>query len=340
MAHALQPAKWSYITRRIGDRHVCGLGPIAERPETGDLVVAKIARIGNHTHLENTHGRRCRLYPGDLIVGAYGNRYASDYYEGYVGAGRTAHLLAASGLIGQVASTHTRYAEPTLLEIIGSLSDETGTPQTLETFARPTPTAYPPRFGTWVVVGSAMNAGKTTTSAAIVRGWARAGLNPGAGKVTGCGSGKDLWSYIDAGAQQVCDFLDFGIASTYGYPVHRLQRTMAAIRDALVADGADVVVLEIADGLLQPETRGLLPALRGFADGLVLAVGDPLAAKTGADMLRGDYDLPLRAVSGLITTSPLATREAAAVTGLPVLSPSSLAEGAAMDLLSADAQVA
>jgi hypothetical protein len=46
-----------------------------------------------------------------------------------------------------------------------------------------------------------------------------------------------------------------------------------------------------------------------------------------------DLGAPVRAVSGLLTASPLASREAAAI-GLPVLSPAELIAGGALDLLS------
>jgi hypothetical protein len=333
-------AKWSYVTRRVKPSSKYGIGSNLGESRLGDLVVARITAIGNHTHMEDVHGRRRVIYTGDWIIGAFANRYASDYYEGYFMPGPTAHLLAASGLIGTVASTHARYAEPTCVEIAGPLVDSQGHPLSLEAFSRAEPQSAKPRFGTWVVVGSSMNAGKTTTTSAIARGWARARLHAGAGKITGSGSGKDMWSYLDAGADPVCDFLDFGISSTYGYPLDRLRRTMTWVRDALLEDGADAVVLEIADGLLQPETQALLPSLLGFADGVVLAVGDPLAAIAGTQILRDRHALPLRAISGLITASPLASREATEMTGLPVLSPTALSDGGAMDLLAPETQVA
>lgn len=325
-------AKWSYITRCVDTPGEFRLGVPAPQPRLGDLMVARVAGLGNHKHLELPDGRRCRLYPGDVVVGACGNRYASDYYEGYLGPGPALHLLTAGGVLGIVASTHARYAEPTVLEVIGALADVRGAPLSLEQFTRSKAPSRAPRLGTLVVVGSAMNAGKTTTAAAIVRGWAQAGLKPGAGKVTGSGSGKDRWSYIDAGATQVCDFLEFGMCSTFGYPVERLRHTMTVIRDALVNDGADAVVLEIADGLLQSETSALVADLHEIADGVVLAVADPLAAKAGSEMLR-QRGVPLLAVSGLVSASPLAAREVVESTGLPVLTPEQLAGGAAMDLL-------
>jgi hypothetical protein len=209
----------------------------------------------------------------------------------------------------------------------------------MDDFALPVPVGGSgPELGTLVVVGSSMNAGKTTTAAALIRGWARAGLRVGAGKVTGSGSGKDRWMYEDAGAGEIVDFLDFGMASTFGYPLSRLRQTMVGIRDTLVARGASVVVLEIADGLLQAETRGLAEGLAGFADGAVLAVADGLSAVAGVEIMR-EVGVPVRVVSGLVTASPLAAREAAAATGLAVLSPGELIAGGALDLLGDHAAV-
>ncbi|MCX4790805.1 hypothetical protein OG369_33005 [Streptomyces sp. NBC_01221] len=238
-------------------------------------------------------------------------------------------------MIGVAVSRHTGCSPPTELDVLGPLTDDHGRPLSLEHFARPwtppAPQSQPPmQPPTVAVVGSSMNSGKTTTAAGLVSGWTRAGLVAGAAKVTGSGSGKDRWAYIDAGARHVVDFLDFGMSSTFGYPPERLLKTMGAMRDALGHDGAEAIVLEIADGLLQEETRRLAGQLSTICRGAVLAVGDALAARAGVDLLDA---VPVLAVSGLITASPLASREAAAATGLPVLSPSQLADGAAVDLL-------
>jgi hypothetical protein len=65
---------------------------------------------------------------------------------------------------------------------------------------------------------------------------------------------------------------------------------------------------------------------------VVLAVGDALGAVAAVQVL-AEVGVSVRAVSGLVTASPLATREAAAATGLPVLTPAELVGGAAVDLL-------
>jgi hypothetical protein len=333
MMQGLSTAKWGYVTRRLIDHDETQVSGVIRAPRLGDFVLARVVRLGAHDHVENVHGRRVLLYPGDLVVGAYGNRYATDFYEGYLPtANGPVHLLTAGGLIGSVASAHTSRPGPTELEVLSALVDRAGAPMGVEDVAVGLTRPARPALGTVVVVGSSMNAGKTTVAAAIVRGLSRVGLRVGAGKVTGSGSGKDHWAYLDAGAARVSDFLDFGMASTFGYPQDRLIETMTAIRDHLVAGGSDAVVLEIADGMLQPETRALAAHLPGFADQVVLAVGDALGAVAGIKVL-AELGVRVRAISGLVTASPLASREAAAATGLPVLTPAELASGVALDLL-------
>lgn len=330
----LSTAKWGYVTRRVTGTDNALIGGVVSAPRLGDFVVATVTRVGEHKHLEDPQGRRMQIYLGDLVVGAYGNRYATDFYEGYLPCtGDPVHLLTSGGLIGTVASAHTHRGEPTVLEVVGPLTDPAGLPLSTEAVSlTPTGGSRCPGLGTVVVLGSAMNAGKTTTTSAIVRGLSRAGLRVGAGKVTGSGSGKDHWAYRDAGAIAVSEFLDFGMPSTFGYPIDRLVATMFGIREHLVDRGAEVVVLEVADGVLQAETRALAGRLRDFADHVVLAVGDALGAMAGVDVLV-ELGVSVRAISGLVTASPLASRETAAATGLPVLSSAELTDGAAVDLL-------
>jgi hypothetical protein len=333
-ATAAAAMKWTYVTRTLPHGASMAMGEWRRPSRAGDLVIGRVTEIGVHDHAENRNGRRMRLHIGDLVVGALGNRYATDFYEGYVLDSPHCHLLTAGGLIGSVVTSHDAHGQPTGLEIVGGLTGADGEPLSTEHFAQPAPATPMRRPPTIAVVGSGMNAGKTTTAAALIRGWTRAGLRAGAGKVTGSGSGKDRWEYLDAGAASVADFLDFGMPSTFGYPGERLTATMLAIRDALAVDGCEVIVLEIADGLLMPETARLLRILQGEVDGVVLATGDALSARAGVDILQ-DLGLPVLALSGLLSRSPLAAREALRATGLPVRTVAELAAGEALDLLPA-----
>ena len=86
-----------------------------------------------------------------------------------------------------------------------------------------------------------MNSGKTTTAASLIHGLKRAGLKVAAVKVTGTGSGGDLWSMSDAGAATTLDFTDLGHASTAGLPHTEVLRVANGLIDLGSASGAEAI---------------------------------------------------------------------------------------------------
>ncbi|MDP1914107.1 molybdopterin-guanine dinucleotide biosynthesis protein MobB [Brevundimonas sp.] len=175
------------------------------------------------------------------------------------------------------------------------------------------------------IAGTSMNSGKTTTASSLVHGLSRAGLRVSAAKVTGTGSGGDLWSLVDAGAEKVLDFTDMGYATTANLEPLEVEHVALSIINTLSSDLVDVIIIEIADGVLQKETAQLLssPRFKSRLNGIVFAAGDAMGAGAGVRWLR-ERDLPIMAVSGVVTTSPLGIRETEDATGLPVLGIASL----------------
>jgi hypothetical protein len=182
----------------------------------------------------------------------------------------------------------------------------------------------PPAIG---VVGTAMNAGKTTTAAHLVRGFALAGLRVAAIKATGTGSPNDISYFRDAGAEWVLDFTDAGFSSTYRVSPRQVEMIFLTLLAAV--SGADVAVIEVADGLFQEETAALLrsPVFQARAEGVIFAAGDAMGAVAGVSWLER-HGLRVLGLSGLMTRAPLAIREAAEATGLPVHTKESLTTNA------------
>jgi hypothetical protein len=319
-------AKRGFATRRASlDDMRLVLADAAPRP--GDLLLARVEALGHHPRLEQPDGRRAELFPGDEILVACGNRYAPDQFEAEVGPGlEPRHLVAAGGIAALALSRNERVAAPTEIAPIGLVGDAAGRPVTLARYAL-TPRPDAPPVPTIVVAGTAMNAGKTTAAAALVRGLAGTGHRVGAAKLTGTGAGGDLWSLLDAGAARAVDFTDAGHASTYRVAVADLVRTAETLIGHLAAEGATAIVAEVADGLYQEETAALLRAepFRRSVDGVVFAAGDAMGAAGGTAWLR-DAGHRVIAVGGLVARSPLARREAAAATGLECLTPAQLAD--------------
>jgi hypothetical protein len=313
-------AKWGYTARRF-DRS----GPFVPircdgTPKNGDLVLAAVTRLGHHKRLELCDGRKSRLFVGDEIVVAYGNRYAPDQFEAVVPhrKGRC-DLVAAGGIAGSLTFKHDGVGAPTKIKPVAFLAHRDGRPLNLSDAALAPKARAARRPPVLAVVGSSMNAGKTTAAAHLIRGLTRAGLRVGAAKVTGTGAGGDPWFMKDAGACRVLDFVDAGHPSTYLLAPAVVKQVFLTLLAHLDDTRPDVIVVEIADGLLQAETADLVRSdLFGHhVTGVLFAAGDALSAVHGAGILDG-WGVRLLGFGGKISRSPLAVREVQDVVDLPV----------------------
>jgi len=322
--------KWAYTTRNI-DRNLAthvlsgDLTPLA-----GDVLLARVDQLGHHTRLELTTSRRAEMFEGDEIALVFGNRYAPDQYEGVVpdrlGPCR---LVAAGGVAARLLSSHKRMKQATRITPLGLLADKEGIPLNLSMFRLQQAAVIDPGPLVLAVAGTSMNSGKTTACTSLVKGFVRRGLQVAAAKITGTGAGADYRSLVDAGADPVFDFVDAGYVSTYRVDHRDLLDIVLTLGGHLTAANPDVIVIEVADGLLQRETARLfvIPEFTDWVDGVVFAANDSLGAQAGVSWLAA-RQLPVIAITGVLTSSPLAIREAEAVTGLPVYNTVGLARSA------------
>ena len=327
--------KWAFTTRNVDLENVNTLLTDPVQPSPGDLLLARVDRIGQHPRLELTTSRRAELFVGDEIAVVYGNRYAPDQFEAIV-PDRIApcHLVAAGGVAARLLSRHSKMKRPTRITPLGLLGDANGNPLNLATFRLPQSASINKKPLVVVVAGTAMNSGKTTACASLVQGFARRGLHVAAAKITGTGAGADYRALVDAGADPVYDFLDAGFVSTYRIERHDLLDIVMTIGGHLAAANPKVIILEVADGLLQRETSRLfqLPEFMNWVDGVIFAANDALGAQAGVAWL-ASRQLPVIVITGVLTSSPLASREAASATGLPVFNTTSLARPAVASLI-------
>lgn len=325
----LAHVKTAYTTRHVDFDGVATLLTGARAPRSGDLLLARVVAIGQHKRIERPTGRQATLFLDDEVLVSYGHRYAPDQFEATIPDDLSpCHLVAAGGVAASVVAGHSAMGAPTALEPIGLLGDRDGRPANLRQHARSPIPFPPPRPFTVAVVGTSMNAGKTDAIAHLVRGLSRDGRRVGVAKVTGTGAGKDIWLMTDAGGDPVLDFTAAGFPSTYLASAEEVRGIFALLTGHLAAAGVDAIVLEVADGVYQQESADLVASsrFRDGVDGVLLAAGDALGATAGVAWLR-ERDLPVLGVTGLLTASPLAIREAREAIGLPVFDRATLADG-------------
>src|SRR6185295_836633 len=241
-----------------------------------------------------------------------------------VRVGDELRLLNLGGVIGQTDGPSLTLEEPFRLEILGSVLEfpyfgrRVGLPAQIARAALPIrvpdPDELPPLVA---LVGTSMDAGKTTAAAAFVRALAHRGLGVAAGKMTGVSLRRDVLMMQDCGARPVAIFTDFGVVTTN-------RENAVAAAHGLVAHLAearpDLIVLEMGDGLLGTYGVDALlsdPLLSGCIDSVVLCAQDPVGAWGAQELLRREYGLEADVVSGRVTDGVSGVRFRREKLGLP-----------------------
>lgn len=313
-------AKWAFTTRRVNRRDVRGLSRAFGGARPGDLILCEITEIGQHKNIQLAERRVSQAYVGDLLVLSLGDRYAPDQFlASAVIDDDQIDLVAGGGVAGRVDAAHDFMKSPTRLKPIGLLTGALGQVINVGDYALPT---MPANTEVTVigVFGASMNSGKTTAATSLAHGLHRAGYATAAIKATGTGAFGDYNSFEDGGVPAL-DFTDVGMATTFRMPLSKIEDGFDTLVATAAARGAEVVVVEIADGVFQQETRSILQSsrIRDRLDGILFAAPDALSALGGVMVLE-QLGLTPFAISGMVSCSPLATAEAAEVTGLPILS--------------------
>jgi hypothetical protein len=308
--------KWGCVTQILPKRveHWQDLQkmlmPLGRDPAANDVIVGRVVELGRNESVELSCGRKAELHLGDVLVGAFGNRYATNQFEGVIPRRMDYyHMLSQGAVIGQVVSASQFIGNPTVIEPLGFLNDGTGnvlnlTQHSLRGIASS-------RVPALLVLGSSMDAGKTTAAAALVRGLCLAGWSVHAGKLTGTGCAKDINKMRDAGAQRVLDFTSCGYASTAGATAEELKSISSRLIGHLSQGAPDILVLEIADGVVQSETDMLarMLATERMVDGAIIAIHDVMSVLLATTIVEQQFGLKLFGVSGAATISPLSTTE-------------------------------
>ena len=306
-------AKWAFTTRRVRREDAKGLDPNVTQAVSGDLLLCRIRQLGQHKKIQLAEGRPSESRIGDLVVLCAGDRYAPDQFEGIAEIDpHGTDLLAAGGIAGRMLHAHDKMAMPTQLEPLGIVTGADGQVINIASYALP-PHPILEDLVTIGVFGTSMNAGKTTAAVSLAFGLRQAGYRTIGIKATGTGAFADYNAFLDAGVPAL-DFTDAGMATTYRQPLDRIEDGFERLLGEAGRRGAQFAVVEIADGIMQPETGAIVrnSRIKDRMTTTLFAAGDALGA-IGAAQILSELGLKPFAISGLLTCSPLAMREVEAV---------------------------
>jgi hypothetical protein len=334
--------KKSYICRSVDQYYMEENLAAVQLPKVGDVAIFEILSIGKHKTMQGAEKRNVNIYPGDYIMAAFGTRYATEQFEGYVPTEAMSeyHILGAGGTVGIIHSMHAKFTDigPTRLRMVGYALDRKG--NILNTkwlkHSQMLPYTGVMQSLTRVIlsIGASMDSGKTTTAANLVKGLKKSGMKVGFIKLTGTVYTKDCDLNYDNGADVVTDFGAMGFPSTYMCDSDELLSLYESLLSEVNANELDYVVVEIADGIYQRETEMLLTHSKFMSgvDAVIFSAGDSLAAVQGVRTLQEMHIIP-SALCGLFTASPLLMREVKSKVHIPLFTIEQLATGEMTKLL-------
>jgi hypothetical protein len=311
-------------------------------PKVGDTAVFEVLKIGKHTNIQGEDKRLVTIVPGDWIMAAFGTRYATEQFEGYVPytCVEIFHILGAGGTVGLVQSSHKKFegTGPTILKIVGYVVNREGAVVNTKWRHASRRQAFS-GLGSYTAkiilsVGSSMDSGKTTTAAYLANGLKRNGKKVAFIKLTGTVYTKDTDLVYDLGADMVANFGDYGFPSTYMCDEDELLDLFQSLVTDVSKVHPEYIVIEIADGIYERETKMLLNNSRfmSVVDEVVFSGGDSMSAVHGVEKLQ-QWGIQPIALSGLFTASPLLMKEVKENCDTPVFNIQQLSEGALMPLL-------
>jgi hypothetical protein len=276
--------------------------PLSQREwEMGDYVVGEVASPPNRlSRIELSSGRMVEVVEGDLIIGAFGVRYATlEAVGGWQGIARDRMMeaLTSAGLFGKATSKSALLAPLLSLAYKGHVLNA----EKKATMRDYVPEVPVREFGLPVVllVGTSMSAGKTTSAKVIVRLLREAGLTVVGAKLTGAGRYRDILSMKDAGADYIFDFVDAGLPSTV-VPENEYRKGVRNLLSRMACVEADVLVAEVGASPLEPYNGAV--AIEEIGPNVrctVLAASDPYAVTGVTSAFGNRSDL----VTGLATST-------------------------------------
>ncbi|MBA3725348.1 MAG: hypothetical protein H0W86_02585 [Armatimonadetes bacterium] len=334
--------KTAYICRQVDDWSLQADVPSTYCPQVGDVGVFEVMQIGKHRSIQCASKLKATIVEGDHMLGAFGTRYATAQFEGNLpdNVNQELHILGAGGVVGIVERMHSAYEEigPTAVRLIGLAADHNGnvvnTKELMQWELIPFSGAAASKTRVILSVGSAMDSGKTTSAAHLVHGLKRSECTVAYVKLTGTAYSKDCDLAWDMGSDIVADFSDYGFPSTYMCSKQELLSLYETLLSRVLQVRPDYVIMEIADGLYQRETKALLADHRFAATitGVMFSAGDSIAALSGARMLSG-LGLGPSILSGLFSASPMLVREVSENIDVPVMTIEDLGLAGNLDII-------
>jgi hypothetical protein len=276
---------------------IAAVRPLLEEiraPRAGDLIMVEVLAVhGAYQSVEDEHGQDRALRLGERFIGVLAERRSGTNITGRIPLGPLrrddrVELLAKGGIIGNAVFVPRYYGGSALpLRVLGFPSEMGAQPLNIAN-SQPTPLPGVPRRPDKIlfVAGTSAETGKTTAMVSLLAALQRWRGDIRSGAVKACGTGRlvDRLRYTAAGAHCALDFVDAGLATTYG----TARETFIAMFERIIAATdavSDLVLVELGGDLLEAGAPYALERISQWQAPLLLVVNDALGALASLDLL-------------------------------------------------------
>jgi hypothetical protein len=318
------------VKRTSALRRVPSLEALRFRPGPGgegDVCVFELPRDAVPITVESSTGRIMAIAPGDTFLATPGYREARRWAVGSIPAGGLAPgqdywVLSDSGVVGELIS-HSPLEMGHLgrARYLGAVLGECGETLNIRQFGVTGSGGTDRNAPVYLILGTSAGVGKTTAGVAVLQSLRMQGHTAViALKATGTPSVAEIARYLDFGAAQAFDCIDFGLPTTYPVGREEISDFLAKELDFCLSLPADALVVECAGDLVSANAPNLLACLQARRSDLkiILAAADALGAMGAKQALSG-IGLTISLITGQCTDTPILRERTEALCGIPAM---------------------
>jgi hypothetical protein len=299
----------------------------AQYGHEGDICAFELLGDASSITVEAPSGRMTTIAPGDALLATPGYREARRWAVGTIPDGGLVPgsdywVLANSGVVGELISTsRLEMGHLGRVRYLGVVCGEDGETLNIRQFMVTNRGGTDRNAPVYLIVGTSSSVGKTTAGVGVLRTLRRQGHHTVVAlKATGTSSLAEIARYLDFGAAEAFDCIDFGLPTTYPVGRKGIVDIFFNEIDYCFSLPADALVVECAGDPVSANAPELLSCLKARRSDLkiVLAAADALGAM-GAKQALADIGLAISLITGPCTDTSILRERTAALCGIPAI---------------------
>ncbi len=293
----------------------------------GDVCAFELPRDAFPITVEAPGGRAMTIAPGDMFLATPGYRESTRWVSGGIPAGGLVPgnhywVLADCGVVGELlADSPAENGHLGCVRYLGAVCGDNGETLNIRQFAVVRPAETNHKLPVYLLLGTSGDVGKTTAGVAVLRALRMKGhRSVTAFKATGTSSFLEIARYLDFGAAQAFDCVDFGLPTTYPSNRSGISVIFASALEFCLSLSAAALVVECGGDLFGANVPKLLSCLKARRSDLkiILAAADALGA-LGAKHALAEIGFEISLITGPCTDTPVMRERTKALCGIPAI---------------------